>query len=65
MPLLREGQEAYVYHAELMIGEQRIIMSDQVDMEIQPCYANFLTVMCDTKEQVQAACVLFKLRIEN
>ena len=28
-------------------------MSDHVDLEFQTCYSNFLTVMCDTKEDVE------------
>lgn len=30
-PLLRDDQKNYIYHAELLIGEQKIIMSDHVD----------------------------------
>ena len=52
-PLLQEHQRDYVYHAELVFGDQRIIMSDNVDIAFQTCYANFLTVMCDTKEEVR------------
>ena len=55
MPLLNEEQKEYIYHAELMLGNQRIIMSDQVDIELQTCYSNFLTIMYDTKEEVQRA----------
>ena len=33
MPLLREDQKDYIYHSELMLGEQKIIMSDHVDIE--------------------------------
>ena len=59
-PLLKEDQREYVYHAELVLGDQRIIMSDQVDMEFQTCYANFLTMMCDTKEEVRRAYEIMK-----
>lgn len=55
LPLLKEGQEEYIYHGELMLGSQRIIMSDHVDIEFQTCYSNFLTLMFDTKEEVQRA----------
>ncbi len=51
--LLEPGQGDYIYHSELLIGGQRIIMSDHVDLEFQTCYSNFLTVMCDTKEDVE------------
>lgn len=59
-PLLSPGQEDFVYHSELFIGEQRIIMSDHVDIEFQTCYSNFLTVMCDTKEDVSHAYGMMK-----
>ena len=55
MPLLREDQKDYIYHSELVLGNQRIIMSDHVDIEFQTCYSNFLTIMYDTKEEVQSA----------
>ena len=53
MPLLNEEQKEYIYHAELMLGNQRIIMSDHVDIKLSVCYSNFLTIMYDTKEEVQ------------
>ena len=60
MPHLNEEQKEYIYHAELMLGNQRIIMSDNVDIEFQTCYSNFLTVMYDTKEEVQRAYGIMK-----
>lgn len=39
---------------------RRIILSDHVDMEFQTCYSSFLTVMYDTKEQVQRAYEIMK-----
>ena len=45
MPLLSEQQKDYIYHAELVLGNQRIIMSDHVDIEFTVCYSNFLTIM--------------------
>ena len=60
MPLLNEEQKEYIYHAELMLGNQRIIMSDQVDIELPVCYSNFLTIMYDTKEEVQRAYEIMK-----
>lgn len=33
MPLLDDEQKEYIYHAELLLGDQRIIMSDHVDIE--------------------------------
>ena len=55
MPHLNEEQKEYIYHAELMLGNQRIIMSDNVDIELPVCYSNYLTIMYDTKEEVQRA----------
>ena len=49
---LTEEQKKWIYHGELTFGDQRIIMSDHVDMQFETCYTNFLTVMMDTKEQV-------------
>lgn len=59
-PLLKENQLDYIYHAELLIGSQRIIMSDHVDIEFTTCYSNFLTIMFDTKEEVQKAYDIMK-----
>ena len=59
-PLLQEHQKDYIYHSELVLGGQRIIMSDHVDIEIQTCYSNFLTIMYDTKEEVQRAYEIMK-----
>ena len=50
-----EEQKNWIYHGELVFGDQRIIMSDHVDMQFETCYTNFLTVMMDTKEQVENA----------
>lgn len=60
MPLLSEEQKDYIYHAELLLGNQRIIMSDHVDIELTVCYSNFLTIMYDTKEEVQRAYEIMK-----
>lgn len=59
-PRLREGQREYVYHAELLVGGQRIIMADHIDIEFRTCYSNFLTIMFDTKEEVQRAYEVMK-----
>lgn len=60
MPLLTEEQKDWIYHAELLLDGQRIIMSDQADIVFQTCYSNFLTLMFDTKEEVQAAYALMQ-----
>ncbi len=60
LPLLTEEQKDWVYHAELMLDGQRIIMSDHADLEFQTCYSNFLTIVYDTKEEVQRAYEVMK-----
>ena len=60
MPLLSEEQKDYIYHAELVLGNQRIIMSDHIDIELSVCYSNLLTIMYDTKEEVQRAYEIMK-----
>ena len=60
MPLLTEEQKDWIYHAELLLDDQRIIMSDHADIAFTTCYSNFLTLMYDTKEQVQQAYELLK-----
>lgn len=55
MPHLTEEQKDFIYHAELMLGGQRIIMSDHADITFSVCYSNFLTVMYDSKEEVVRA----------
>lgn len=60
MPLLSEEQKDYIYHAELVLSNQRIIMSDHLDIEFTVCYSNFLTIMYDTKEEVQRAYEVMK-----
>ena len=57
---LTEEQKNWIYHCELTFGDQRIIMSDHVDMQFDVCYTCFLTVMMDTKEQVAAAWEIMK-----
>ena len=57
---LKEDQKDWNYHGELTFGNQRIIMSDHVDMQFDVCYTCFLTAMMDTKEQVAAAWEVMK-----
>ena len=57
---LTEEQKNWIYHGELTFGNQRIIMSDHVDMKFDVCYTCFLTVTMDTKEEVAAAWELMK-----
>ena len=60
LPKLTEEQKDWIYHAELLLNDQRIIMSDHADIQFTTCYSNFLTLMYDTKEQVQQAYELLK-----
>ena len=60
LPLLNEEQKDYIYHAELILDNQRIIMSDHADIDFQVCYSNFLTIIYDTKEEVQRAYEMMK-----
>ena len=55
MPFLTEDQKDWIYHAELLLDDQRIIMSDHADIAFQTCYSNFLTIVYDTTEEVQQA----------
>ncbi|MBR3764071.1 MAG: VOC family protein [Clostridia bacterium] len=55
LPHLTEEQKDWVYHAELLLDGQRIIMSDHADIAFTTCYSNFLTLMYDTKEEVHRA----------
>jgi PhnB protein len=49
---LTPEQKKYVYHAELFIGGQRIMMCDNLDVPFQKSTALSLTVTFDTKEEV-------------
>lgn len=48
-------EKAYVYHAEMRIGNQRIMMCDNFDVPYQPSASLSLTVTMDTKEDVMRA----------
>lgn len=60
MPLLTKEQKDWIYHAELVLDGQRIIMSDHADIEFQTCYSNFLTLMFDTANEVRHAYALME-----
>lgn len=60
MPLLTEEQKDWIYHAELVLDGQRIIMSEHADIKFQTCYSNFLTIVYDTKKEVQRAYEVLK-----
>jgi PhnB protein len=54
MKLTRE-QENYIYHAELFVGDQRIMMCDNMDVDFVKSTALSLTITFDTKEEVKKA----------
>ncbi len=52
---LTPEQEKLIYHAELFIGDQRIMMCDNLDVNLEKSTALSLTVTFDTKGEVQQA----------
>ena len=52
---LTPEQEKYIYHAELFIGNQRMMMCDNFDVDLVKSTALSLTVTFDTKEEVKRA----------
>ena len=52
---LTPEQENYIYHVELFIGEQRIMMCDNMDVDLVKSTALSLTVTFDTKDEVKQA----------
>lgn len=52
---LTQEQQAYIYHAELFIGGQRLMMCDNMDVDFRKSTALSLTVTFDTKEEVKRA----------
>ncbi|MFZ5352384.1 MAG: VOC family protein [Bacillota bacterium] len=52
---LTPEQEKYIYHAELFIGDQRIMMCDNMEVSLAKSTALSLTVTFDTKEEVKRA----------
>lgn len=49
---LSEEEKRYIYHAELTIGNQRIMMCDNLDVPFTTSLSLSLTITFDTKEQV-------------
>ena len=52
---LTKEQSNYVYHSEIYIGNQRIMMADNMDIDFQPSRALALTVTMETKADVLKA----------
>ncbi|MDO5520956.1 MAG: VOC family protein [bacterium] len=57
---LSEVQKKYIYHAELFIGTQRIMMCDNMDVPFQSSLSLSLVVTMDTKEEVRKAYEVLK-----
>ena len=53
--ILTPEQENYIYHAELFIGGQRVMMCDNLDVSLVKSTALSLTITFDTKEEVKQA----------
>lgn len=49
---LTNDEKEYVYHAEMCIGNQRIMMCDNFDVPYKPSASLSLTVTMDTKDDV-------------
>ena len=58
--VITEEEKQYIYHAELFIGNQRIMMCDNMDVPFQTSYAMCLTITFDTVEEVQEAYEVLK-----
>ncbi len=52
---LTEAQKRLIYHAELMIGAQRLMCCDHLDLPFSPGLSLSLVVTLDTKEEVLRA----------
>lgn len=52
---LTEEQAKYIYHSELFIGNQRIMMCDNMDVDLVKSTSLSLTITFETKEEVISA----------
>ena len=57
---ISDEQKNYVYHAEIYIADQRIMLADDIDYPFTPSTALFLTITMDTKEDVLRAFNIMK-----
>ena len=53
--MLTNEQNNMVYHSEIMIGEQRIMLADSFDEPLTKSVSQFLTITFDTPEEVKLA----------
>ncbi len=57
---LTEEQANYIYHAEIYIGEQRIMLSDIIEFSLIQSTSLFLTITFDSSEKVKKAYEVLK-----
>ncbi len=57
---LTQEQKNYIYHAEVYIGNQRIMLADNMDIDFRPSSALSLTVTMETKNDVIKAFEVLK-----
>ncbi len=57
---LTEEQANYIYHAELLIGNQRIMMCDNMTVDLTKSTSLSLTVTFDTSDEVKRAYDILK-----
>ncbi len=57
---LKPEEKKYIYHAELLFGNQRIMMCDNLDVPFTTSLSLSLTVTFDTKEEVLRAYEVLK-----
>lgn len=57
---MNEAEKELIYHAEIYIGEQRIMMNDNPDLPLQLVLALSLTITLDTKDEVMQAFEVMK-----
>ncbi|MHB8130945.1 MAG: VOC family protein [Mobilitalea sp.] len=57
---LTDIQRNMIYHAELFIGKQRIMLSDIIDSELTKSVSAFLTITYESAEDVEKAYEVLK-----
>lgn len=57
---MNSEQANYIYHAELFIGNQRIMMCDNMDVDLTKSTSLSLTVTFDTSDEVKNAYNILK-----
>ena len=57
---LNSTQANYIYHAELFVGKHRIMMCDNMDVELTKSTSLSLTVTFDTSDEVKDAYDILK-----